>query len=130
MILFESGRRLKFWDYVVTHNQMLLRSPRSPTESTNIDLVFWHVQFVQLPTLMNGFRLETASVEEVDRLNAIHVRHALPDFCYAISSSEQRYLVVAGGFKVLENELDIFVTALHFFSNEPNRDLGNVLAHS
>ena len=51
---FVSERRFCLWDCNISHKQLLLRSPRTPEIATNIDIVLWGVEFLQLPTVLDG----------------------------------------------------------------------------
>lgn len=112
--MFKSERKFRIWDYKVSHSQLLIRSPQSADVATNIDLVFWGVERIDLPTSFQG----VVMLREVDGL--IHIQ-----------SGGQSYRVAAGGFKVLENTLDIFESSLEgFAATEEQRNIGDVLAHS
>ncbi|HEX3658754.1 MAG TPA: hypothetical protein VHV55_23380 [Pirellulales bacterium] len=128
---FVSERRFRIWDYNVSHNQMLLRSPKSPEVAKNIDIVFWGVEYIGIPTTLDA--VELTRVENDDK--------AIGDFLpakaheaanvYRLASGQKQYFVAASGFKVLENELDIFDSSLEYFgAPDPARDLGDVLSHS
>lgn len=112
--MFVSERKFRMWDYRVSHNQLLIRSPQTPDISTNVDIVFWGVDRVDLPTAFNGLEL---------------IKRGEEDFSIGTDSGE--YSILASGCKVLENELDIFESSLESFaSSEAEKDLGNVLAQS
>ncbi|HEY5312920.1 MAG TPA: hypothetical protein VIK18_10395 [Pirellulales bacterium] len=128
---FASERKFRIWDYNVSHNQLLLRSPKSPEVAKNIDIVFWGVEYIGIPAALDG--IELAQVEKDDKAR----RELLPGESreaanvYRLASSQTQYFVVASGFKVLENELDIFDSSLEYFgAPDPARDLGEVLSHS
>ena len=112
--MFQSDRQFRLWDYKVSHNQALIRSPRKPDTATNIDVIFWGVERLNLPTNFDGLRISKGGGNE-----------------FVIETKEKRFVVVAGGCKVLENELDIFESSLEgFAATDETRDLGSVLAHS
>ena len=123
-VLYHSTRRFQLWDYRVSHQQLLLRSPASPEERTNIDLVFWGVAFLALPTTLNGLVLERNAPENGPVTPE-------PYSAFEVVSEGQRHRVEAVGFKVLENELDIFDSSLVSSWSSPSRkDLGQTLVHS
>ncbi len=130
-MFYSSDRRFKIWDYNVSHNQLLLRSPRTPEINTNIDFVFWGVEYIDLPTSFVGI-----SLEPPERADMFNVERSIGKPCdisgvYCVVSGEQRHFVLASGFKVLENQLDIFETSLYYFSGtDKKRDIGETLAHS
>lgn len=128
---FASERRFRIWDYNVSHNQMLLRSPKSPEVAKNIDIVFWGVEFVGIPTALDTVELALVEKDEKVIGEFLPVKTHEAANVYRLVSRERQYFVVAGGFKVLENELDIFDSSLEYFGGpDPARNLGEVLSHS
>jgi len=128
---FSHGRYFRVWDYNISHKQMLLRSPQSPDESENIDVVFWNVQYLEIPTALDGLTLTVAVEGEVERVVEILGRKPEHSSVHCLISGGRRFLVVAGGYKVLKNELDIFESSLEYFAaTATDRDLGEVLSHS
>jgi hypothetical protein len=128
---FDSERRFRLWDYNVSHKQMLLRSPKSPDAATNLDIVMWGVEYLDLATSLDGVRMASASREEVERAERALGRPLDSSQVFGLISGDRRFIVVAAGFKVLENDLDIFDSSLEYFAGtDPGRALGTVLAHS
>lgn len=112
--MFSSERRFRLWDYKVSHKQLLIRSPRGADVETNVDLVFWGVERMDLATSFDGLVLSTTDEGH-----------------FQIQTDGKFFQVVASGFKVLENSLDIFDSSLEgFAATSENRDLGTLLAHS
>ena len=128
---FVSTRQFRLWDYSVSHNQMLLRSPRSPEVPTNIDVVFWGVQYLEMPTMLDGIEMGEATSDESEAMERFAGKNFKTSDVHWIVSRHERFLVVASGFKVLENDLDIFDSSLEYFAGtDSNRNLGKVLSHS
>lgn len=126
--MFKSNRRFRLWDSRVSHDQLLIRSPATPEIATNIDIVFWGVEFISFPTLFRGPEIERGSDERDAGLISVQPTNGE---LFVIVSDEKRFAIVAAGFKVLENTLDIFESSLEgFAATESGRDLGKVLAHS
>src|SRR5262245_8141494 len=61
-------RRFQVWLYIVSLGQLLLRSNRSETHATRIDIHFMDVAAIQLPTIFDGLVLEEASSGELREL--------------------------------------------------------------
>lgn len=129
-MLFVSGRAFQVWDYNVSHKQLLIRSPASPDLAGNVDLVFWQVEFVAIPTAFHGLaidlptKVEKASVEK-------HTGESPFSKVFCLETGKLRHLVVAGGFKALMNELDIFDSTLVYFGVErPAEWYGKIVAQS
>lgn len=131
-MIFQSDRHFKLWDYSVSHMQMLLRSPRTPDIETNIDVVFWGVEFVELPTSLLGIEIIAASSGDASDLRARLKRNVEPGGLFRVVSSGNSYVVVASGFTVFQNMLDIFDSTVICFPAEdrPREDYGTILAHS
>jgi hypothetical protein len=55
---FESDRHFQMWKYGVGHAQLLLRSVKDETHSTRIDVLFVAVERLDLPTTLNGLRIQ------------------------------------------------------------------------
>ena len=124
--MFQSDRKFKLWDYRVSHNQALIRSPRSPDISTNVDLVFWGVEYLSVPSTFDGIAMTKA-----DAMAANGFTPSSNGDVFVIETSGESFVIVAAGCKVLENGMDIFESSLEgFAATDENRDLGNVLAHS
>jgi hypothetical protein len=129
-MIFSSEREFKIWDYNVSHNQLLLRSPASPIVDHNIDIVFWRVRFLLIPSTFFGIEMDLAFKGDVDAIEQIAGKLPDPSGLYSLASGGRRFFVFAGGFKVLRNDLDIFVSTLYYFSGENPENVGEVLAHS
>ncbi len=125
---FSSDRRFRLWEYNVSHDQLLIRSPRSSELDTNIDLVFWNVHYFAIPTWFDGIVLDHATLKEIQSTSsATRPTHDV----FSLACAGSRHIIIAGGFKVLRNKLDISDSSLeHFRSDDLVVDLGEILAHS
>jgi hypothetical protein len=128
---FVSDRRFRLWDYNVSHNQVLIRSPKSIGVGTNVDIVIWGIEYIDMITILDGLTMATASLEECRRAERSLGKEIESSQVLCFISGGSRFIVVAAGFKVLENDLDIFESSLEYFAGtDPARTLGTVLAHS
>lgn len=124
--MFESPRTFKFWDYNVSHKQALIRSPRSSSDATNIDLVFLGVEFMSVPTMMNGINLVKVKDYKIPAY-----RPSQSSDVYTIRTGGKQYLIAAVAYKVLENTLEVMESCLESAEiSEDTRDLGRILASS
>ena len=64
MIASFPDRRFQLWEYRVSHGSLLLRSPRGPEISHNVDIVFVGVEFLCAPRLFRGLELAQGTEEE------------------------------------------------------------------
>ncbi|MHC2067785.1 hypothetical protein ACYFX5_09955 [Bremerella sp. T1] len=124
--MFKSDRNFRLWDFRVSHNQLLIRSPSTREISTNVDLVFWGVEFMSIPTALNGLEITRTESKNDDGLN---FKPPSNGSMFLIETASTKNVVVAAGCKVLKNTLDIFDSSLEgFAATDQNRDLGEVLA--
>ena len=127
---FASDRQFRLWDYNVSHKQLLIRSPASPDVAGNIDLVFWQVEAVALPTEFDGIDLAFSTPKEREWLEQMTGK-SVSSTLFCLKTKMRRSFVCAGGFKVLSNELDICESTLVYFGIErPIEWYGKVIAHS
>jgi len=54
---FDSERQFQMWRYDVSHSQLLLRSVKSESSPSRIDVLFKAVVAIDLPTTLHGLRL-------------------------------------------------------------------------
>jgi hypothetical protein len=110
---------------------MLIRSPRTPEVPDNIDLVFWGVRLVGIPTALTGIQIRSVSKVDLGLFGSGVGAFDAPAAGFSITSENQTYCLVADGCKVLRNQLDIFDSSLCYFTrSDATRSLGDVLAQS
>jgi len=64
-ILFSSDRFFQVWKYTVSHKCLLIWSTRSDEIATRIEILFWGVNRMELPTTFHGLKiLEVSNVDE------------------------------------------------------------------
>ena len=117
-----TNRAFQFWEYRVGHQELLIRSPRTIQQPKNIDMIFVGVDYLSVPTLFGSLQLSKPTAEELQRIRTA-VRKDLPSNRVRILvSHETRYILVAAGMKIVENELDPSESSLEPFS-EPSPEL-------
>jgi hypothetical protein len=123
-----SSRDFQVWEYQVSHGHLLVRSPkkpasqRSPEQTTNLDIHFWGVEYLELPRHLKGIEIMLPNQEELTRLEAILSRRIAPKSVTVLLSGGCRFIVVSSGLKISENEWDIFESPIEFrplFRNSP-----------
>jgi hypothetical protein len=62
---FSSDRTFRLWAYTVSHAQLLLRSTRTESHPTRIEVLFKDVRYVALPTTMEGIAVYRCDASEV-----------------------------------------------------------------
>ena len=59
-LLYSSERKFQVWAYTVSHRQLLLRSVKSATDQTRINLLFKNVRALNLISTLQGIRIEAS----------------------------------------------------------------------
>jgi hypothetical protein len=98
-------RTFKMWDFYITHSQLLLRSHRTVSHPKNIDIIFGDVDYVELPTTLFGLDMVAAGPEDHRKAEKVMDGPVAGDRVFAIETQGRRYLVIAGGMVIQENEL-------------------------
>jgi hypothetical protein len=130
-MLFSVERDFRFWDYTVSHDQLLFRSPKTDVLAYNIDIIFWRVEYVEIPTHFSNPKMQQCDVDEVARVSRLLGKAIDIQDSYCLVTRGQKFVIVAAGYKVLQNELDIFESSLEYFKQDDNpTDLGLLLYHS
>jgi hypothetical protein len=116
------------WDYNVTHKQLLLRSPRTSGESDNIDIVFWGVEYVSIPTILDAVVLDKVRMNELPEQPVLGDRDSTMT-AFRFGNTTTIGFVLAAGCKVLVNQLEIFDSSLVYADRDrPKQEYGTVLA--
>jgi hypothetical protein len=108
-------RTFQLWDYNVSHSHLLLRSPKCPGIDTNIDIKFFGVSYLNIPTIIRGCSIVEANSEEIETIHSLFPNRSDATEIFIIASAGNRYSIVAVAYKISENELDIFQTTLDLY---------------
>lgn len=108
MIASYPARHFQLWEYKVSHGSLLVRSPRKPSIATNIDIIFAGVEFIGVPRHLKGVDFAKGSSNDVQLVEQLLGRDISPDQVFVLISEGKRFPIVAAGYKVDENEADIF----------------------
>lgn len=107
------GRTFKVWDYAVSHQQMVIRSPGPDENGPHLDLHFRGVEFVNVPTILKGLSIVSPKESEVSRARELVApRPCDPGMVWILESRGQRYMVVAARLDVAETDYPMMSTAL------------------
>jgi hypothetical protein len=103
-----NGLTFQLWEYRVSHGQMLIRSPKSPTQEVNVDIAFAGVEYVDLPRYLRDLEIDEPVEADiafaVDRLGKPVEAKAIT----VLKVSGKRHVVVAAVANVSESDMDIF----------------------
>lgn len=112
-------RTFRVWDLRVSHDQLLLRSPKNESHPSNIDIIFVGVEYIGIPTMFRGLRIDAPTDDDCKAAeHALGASIAAPNRVYVLENNGHRHIIVAAGMKMYENELDIFESSLESFSGK------------
>lgn len=109
------NRMFRLWDFRVSHDQLLLRSPKTETTPKNVDIAFVGVEYVDLPTKVPNPVLMSPEVSDLLKAQDSLGRIVQKNEVFVIQIGDRRHIVVAAAMKVFENDLDIFESSLERF---------------
>jgi hypothetical protein len=98
----------KLWEYRVSHSQLLIRRPRLSEASRNVDLKFYDVEYVDLPSVFPGLEIAEANQKEIAFASGRLGRPVESERVIVLESRGERYIVVAGALVVEESATGIF----------------------
>ena len=104
------GRRFQLWHYIVSHGHLLIRSCIDNRETTNIDIWFNAVTYVEVPAHLGEITLDAPTNEESARLRARTDEFYDKYQTTVIVSGTNRFYVVSNTVQIEENQLEIFQT--------------------
>ena len=123
------GRTFQLWEYQVTHGSLLIRSPATGEETTNVDLVFTGVEYVAVPGFMDGLSLDRATDEEVGGLKDLLGNRWRDAKVFILVSQHRRFPIVGASLRIEQNEWEIFDSPFEFGNSRAgSRELMNIEA--
>ena len=128
----QEKRKFKLWEYKVNHALMLIRSPRPKLGMTNLDIIFYGVEYVEIVQLLgNGLRFVEPTESETAKVKERLGSRLRPGWAklFALKSGNQRYLVAASEVQVVENQLDIDESVLDLAFQGKTSELGTIIYH-
>jgi hypothetical protein len=102
------GRSFQFWEYTVSHGQLLVRSPRVNGFTHNIDVCFYGVEYAALPRFLDGIAMEKPNVEEVRLACDILRKEVIASKIFVLSANQRRHVVIAAKCLISQSTMDIF----------------------
>lgn len=130
-MIYSSERWFQIWDYTVSHQQLLLRSPVTIDLPRNVDLIFLGVEYLSIPSSLRGLEFDQALPEEsAEVMRGLRAGSEVSGV-YTLVSEGRRFYIVAAAFRVYENDLDLFESSLEYFSDKNlSGQAGDLLVHS
>ncbi len=102
-------RVFQVWAFTVGMNRLLLRSTKSESDVTRIDVLFQNVKWIELPTRLDGLVVTKAGHRrEVEIIEKTDLRPVEGTVFFDIASSGRTGFVVAGVVVEDEDEGEYF----------------------
>ncbi|MDB4958800.1 MAG: hypothetical protein JWO36_6369 [Myxococcales bacterium] len=102
------GREFQFWQYRVSHGELLVRSPKHGNDLLNVDLMFVGVEYVDLPRFLPGLELDNAADDDISRAAERLGQPVDRREVFVLQCQDRRHIVVAGVLQVAESDMEIF----------------------
>jgi hypothetical protein len=109
--LYRSTRQFRVFDYSPSHSQLLIRSSINKDYQTNIDIIFFGVEYIQINLFLNGISIDNDSNDTLTNVQNEPSRNDL-NRIFKIISENRHYHIEAGFFKVYENTLEFSESSL------------------
>lgn len=111
-------RTFSLWNYVISHDRMLIRSPKNQNYTHNIDILFLGVYYLNLPTMMKGLTIYQADTEHISAIETLLNINLLKSSLslFIVESNNHTYQIVAAKMHIEKNELGFFESSLGSFS--------------
>ena len=108
-LIERAERCFQLWSYSVGMARLLLRSTKSDTFATRIDVLFQNVKALKLPTSLDGLVVTDADVEEAMRISSeTGILPAEGARIFTVRSGAFDGYIVAGVCVVAEDEGEYF----------------------
>lgn len=124
--IYKSDRYYTFYDFQVSHGQLLLRSDKRKGYDNNIDIVFFGVSYIQLFTKLDGIVIRVADKTLVADYNSVSKYLTYEgENLFEIESNSEKYYLAASFARVFENQLESYETSLGIDEKGREKELAN-----
>ena len=107
------NRSFEVWDYLVSHKQLIIRSPGTEPGQLHIDLYFRGVHYLQCPSWFVGLSITQPTGTELQRFErSLGPSRFERPWLRVLESGGERHFVVAALLKVGETDYPLMVTPL------------------
>ena len=103
-----AGRSFQFWQYRVSHGELLVRSPRDAAHPRNVDLMFVGVEYVDLPRYLPDLEVDDPNDEDLARAQERLGKPVERKSVVVLKTEGRHYVVVAVAVMAVESDMDIF----------------------
>ena len=118
--IFKSDRYFTFYDIVVSHGQLLLRSQKTDELTNNIDIIFLNATYIQSFSRLWGIKISRVE-DSIDVINYDTVKKYLgykDHYLFEIESNNEKYYIAASSLRVFENQLEFSESSLNYSVNK------------
>jgi hypothetical protein len=123
-MLYSSKRDFKLWAFTVSHCSLLIRSAMkysdedgfSESTSYNIDIEFWAVEYMNVPSYFNGVKLRQVENDYPREIPFLKSNKSSGKI-FEIETNNLKYYVIAGGFIVGKNSWEQEDRIFNYHSN-------------
>jgi hypothetical protein len=102
------GSKFKVWEYRVSHKQLLIRCPKLSDASKNVDLKFYNVEYLDLPSTFSDLEIDEPNQDDVAFASSRLGRSVESERIIVLKSRDRRHVVVAGALAVSESSMGLF----------------------
>lgn len=106
---YQPERVFQLWSYTIGMGRLLLRSVKTTSFASRIDLLFQNVQALKLPTVLHGLAITKACADDIEDIST--QTGLLPDAdrnFYVLSGPHYYGYVVAGVVATCEDSREYF----------------------
>ena len=122
--IFNTKRYFTISDYFPSHKQLLIRSSKTNENSKNIDVVFFGVNYLQIPTSFKGMSIDVLDKDDLIITKELETfRNLGNNYIFKISSEKSISFLVASFVRVFENSLEFNETSLGISNGTKGREV-------
>jgi len=112
--LIYNSRSFKLWYFSISHAMLLIRSPKSNTCTTNIDICFSAVEYIDCLINLGEIMIEKANISDLNLVQSKMNKNVDISAITVLLSENNRFYVVSNNIIITENQLD-FMELPHDF---------------
>ena len=125
--IFKSEKYFTFFDYFMSHGQLLIRSSKREGQNVNIDIIFFDTTFVQLFTMLHGLTISIVNKNLNMNYNSVNKYLKFNNSnLFELKSGDEKYYIAASFVKVFENELENNETSLGMLYKGRDKEIAAV----
>ena len=114
--IFKSDRYFLLFDALASHGKLLLRSIKSETYPSNIDIIFFGTEYIQIKHGLYGLKISSVELADTN-LSYIFLQKFLTydnSYIFEIESNDEKFYIASSFFRVFENQLEMNETSINF----------------